>query len=81
MTPAGENNFGTRPLIVPEILILASKFDLACDYVVAQLRRCGIAYFRLNSEDLHDLSFVAVPGEPRFRSTRMNSTWKSSRYP
>ena len=54
-----------RSRIVPEVLILASKFDLSCDYVVAQLRRRGASYFRLNSEDLHDLSVVAVPGESR----------------
>ena len=54
-----------RSRIVPEVLILASKFDLSCDYVVAQLRRRGASYFRLNSEDLPDLSVVAVPGESR----------------
>ena len=38
---------------------------MSCDYVVAQLRRRGASYFRLNSEDLHELSIVAVPEEPR----------------
>ncbi len=40
--------------IVPNVLLLASRYDLTCDYVVAQLRRKSIPYFRLNTEDLSD---------------------------
>jgi hypothetical protein len=38
----------------PEVLILASRFDFTCDYVVAALRKRGVSYLRLNSEDLSD---------------------------
>ncbi len=36
----------------PQVLILASRYDLTCDYIVAQLRRRAVPYLRLNSEDL-----------------------------
>jgi glutathione synthase/RimK-type ligase-like ATP-grasp enzyme len=45
--------------IEPSVLVLASRFDLTCDYVVAALRRRSTArYLRLNSEDLslHQIS-------------------------
>lgn len=35
----------------PQVLLLASRYDLACDYVIAHLRRKSITYLRLNSED------------------------------
>ena len=47
--------------ITPSILILASRFDLSCDYVVAQLRRKGASYFRLNSEDFEHFAVEFVP--------------------
>ena len=50
----------------PEVLLLASRFDLSCDYVVAQLSRLGTAYFRLNSEDFERFAIVSVPNEPVF---------------
>ena len=50
--------------IFPQVLLLASRFDLSCDYVVAHLRRLGASYFRLNSEDFEQFSIVAVPDEP-----------------
>ncbi len=48
--------------INPEVLILASRFDLTCDFVVGVLRKRGIPYLRLNSEDYShcDLSFNPV---------------------
>lgn len=39
----------------PRVLLLASRYDLACDYVVAHLRRKSVSYLRLNTEDLSDL--------------------------
>ena len=50
--------------IDPQVLLLASRFDLSCDYVVAQLRQRGTPYFRLNSEDFDQYAIVAVPSEP-----------------
>ena len=47
--------------ITPKVLILASRFDLSCDYVVAQLRRKGVSYFRLNSEDFDRFAIEFVP--------------------
>ena len=64
MIPTGSSPL-ERPAHVPQVLILSSKFDLSCDYVVAQLRRRGISYFRLNTEDLGDLAVVASPHETR----------------
>ena len=48
----------------PQVLLLASKFDLACDYVVSQLRRRGASYFRLNTEDFDQFAIIAFPDEP-----------------
>ena len=45
----------------PTILVLASRYDLSCDYVVSALRRSGHAYFRLNSEDLPSYSLCLDP--------------------
>ena len=50
--------------IEPQILLLASKFDLACDYVVSHLRRRKASYFRLNTEDFDQFAIVAFPDEP-----------------
>lgn len=47
--------------ITPRVLILASRFDLSCDYVVARLRRKGASYFRLNSEDFERFAIEFVP--------------------
>ena len=53
--------------IEPQILLLASRFDLACDYVVSQLRRRCASYFRLNTEDFDQFAIVAFPDEPSVR--------------
>lgn len=50
-----------RKTITPQILILASKFDLACDYVVSHLRRRSASYFRVNSEDFDQFAITAFP--------------------
>ena len=51
--------------IVPQVLILSSRFDLACDYVVSQLRQRDAQYFRLNTEDFDQLAIVAFPDKPK----------------
>lgn len=48
----------------PEVLILASRYDLTCDLVVAQLRQKGVSYFRLNSEDFDRYRIVSEPDVP-----------------
>lgn len=45
----------------PPILLVCSRYDLSVDYVVAQLRHRGVEYFRLNTEDLPDLSVTLDP--------------------
>ena len=54
-----------RAGIISEVLILASRFDLACDYVVADLRRRNASYFRLNTEDFDQLAITAFPDEAK----------------
>lgn len=56
---------GNSPVITPEVLILASRFDFTSDYVVAALRRRGVSYLRLNSEDLMDCGIEFDPVDPR----------------
>ena len=48
----------------PQILILASRFDFSCDYVISRLRERGKTYFRLNSEDIEKFAITVVPDEP-----------------
>jgi glutathione synthase/RimK-type ligase-like ATP-grasp enzyme len=43
------------------VLILGSRYDLTCDYVIAQLRRLDANYLRLNSEDLPQLLIALDP--------------------
>ncbi len=38
--------------LYPQILLLASRYDLTCDYVVSQLMRKSVPYLRINTEDL-----------------------------
>ena len=45
----------------PKVLVLGSRYDLSCDYVVSALRRSGHTYFRLNSEDLPSYSLCLDP--------------------
>ena len=54
-------------MIEPSVLILASRFDLTCDYVVAGLRRLGVTYLRLNSEDMGTLQLSLEPVAPQLR--------------
>ena len=54
----------------PAVLILASKFDLSCDYVVRQLRVARVPYLRLNSEDLPDLEISLEPALRRLTVVR-----------
>jgi hypothetical protein len=51
-------------VIEPSIVILASRFDLACDRVVAALHARGAAYLRINVEDLPS-SVVCMDPEVR----------------
>jgi len=43
------------------VLVLGSKFDLTCDYVIAQLLELNHPYLRINSEELPHLSIALDP--------------------
>lgn len=45
----------------PQVLLLASRYDLTCDFVVARLRQRSISYLRLNSEDFCSSSVELDP--------------------
>lgn len=51
--------------IKPSVVILASRYDFTCDYVVSRLRSRGVSYLRLNSEDLTSLGLNLDPLAPR----------------
>lgn len=48
----------------PSVLILASRFDLTCDFVISALRQLRVQYVRINTEDLPDM---LVSLDPRHR--------------
>lgn len=45
----------------PSVVILSSKYDFTCDYIVAQLLERDVSYIRLNSEDLSSYSIHFDP--------------------
>jgi len=47
--------------VCPAVLLVSSRFDFTCDYVVAALRRRNIGYLRLNSEDLPGCAVTLDP--------------------
>jgi hypothetical protein len=51
----------------PRVLVLASRYDLSCDYVIAALLDSEIPYLRLNTEDLPHFELVLDPLTPRMR--------------
>ncbi len=51
----------TAKPLQPQVLVIASRYDLTCDYVIAGLRRRSIPYLRLNSEDLAALAIELDP--------------------
>lgn len=61
---------GAHGTVQPQVLILASRYDVTCDFVVAQLRRRSVKYLRLNSEDLCNL---AVNLDPVLRHLEIRS--------
>ena len=54
---------GSSKHLNPEVLILASRYDLSCDFIVSKLNRNSICYLRLNTEDLVASSIVLDPIE------------------
>ena len=56
--------------IIPDVLILSSRFDLSCDFVTARLSDQSVSYLRLNSEDLAGLSIVLDPVNQKMSVTK-----------
>lgn len=56
------------------ILILASKYDLSCDYIVAKLRDLNHSYIRINSEDLPSFKFTLDPVSRKLQIKGLGST-------
>ena len=62
----------------PPILLVCSRYDFSVDYVVAQLRRKGVGYFRLNTEDLPVLSLTLDPVARLLEVQDNESHWRFS---
>lgn len=54
----------------PQVLLLASRYDLTCDYVVSHLRRKSVPYLRLNTEDLRHSTVELDPVQRRLAIER-----------
>lgn len=52
-------------IIHPKVLILASRYDLSCDYITSKLYKRKIDYFRINKEDFPLSSIVLDPQIPK----------------
>ena len=60
----------------PSILLLASRYDMACDYIVARLRSLPTSYLRLNTEDLSSLAVELDPIRRRLLIQRKDRTYR-----
>ncbi len=47
--------------VFPNVLILSSRFDLSCEFIMARLAELSATYLRLNSEDLAGLEVFLDP--------------------
>jgi hypothetical protein len=56
-------------VLLPNVLILASRYDFSCDYVVSSLRALCVPYLRLNTEDLSLFDLTLDPVTPILRGT------------
>jgi hypothetical protein len=63
-------------VLSPRVLILASRYDLTCDYVISSLRAGGIPYFRLNTEDLTLFELTLDPITPLLRGISSQLTFE-----
>jgi len=59
----------------PEVLILASRFDLTTDILISHLRERGLSYLRLNSQDLPGLEITLDPVAGSLRVGHAEKTW------
>jgi glutathione synthase/RimK-type ligase-like ATP-grasp enzyme len=63
-------------VLFPRVLILASRYDFSCDYVVSSLRSMGVPYFRLNTEDLPLFELILDPVVPVLRGVSPELTFE-----
>lgn len=59
------NKCDNKTSVRPEVLILASRYDISCDYVISKLHKSKIDYFRINREDLTSFSISLDPVKPK----------------
>ncbi len=59
----------------PRVLVLASRYDFSCDYVVSCLRSLEIPYLRLNTEDLARFELTLDPFAPNLRGVSSELTF------
>ena len=62
----------------PSVLVLGSKYDFSCDYVVSRLRSHGVSYVRLNGEDISSWSFDWDPVARQLRGRRLDLEFRIS---
>ncbi len=62
----------------PPILLVASRYDFSVDYVVRQLRKKKVDYFRLNTEDLPALSVTLYPAARSLEIQDDSLQWRFS---
>jgi len=63
-------------VLSPVVIILASRHDLTCDYVVSSLRSVGVPYLRLNTEDLPLFELCLDPLSPSLRGSSPGLTFE-----
>jgi len=59
----------------PEVLILSSRTDFSCDYVVGRLAALGRPYLRLNTEDLPSYEITLDPLRKEFGCKIKNTSF------
>lgn len=65
-----------KALLSPRVLILASRYDLTCDYVVSALHSLNVPFFRLNTEDLPLFELYLDPVAPLLRGISSELTFE-----
>jgi len=63
-------------VLCPRVLILASRYDLTCDYVISSLHSLGVPYLRLNTEDLPLFDLRLDPVTPLLRGASRELTFE-----
>jgi len=67
-----------KAVLQPRVLVLASRYDLTCDFVVSSLCSLGVSYLRLNTEDLPAFELHLDPARPLLRGVSSELTFEIS---